>query len=56
MNILILSNKEDAHAIHLNLALQKEGATVYYLDASFFHTSYKVEDMVFNMLETEFAQ
>ena len=42
MNILILSNKEDAHAIHLNLALQKEGATVYYLDASFFPSKIKL--------------
>jgi glutathione synthase/RimK-type ligase-like ATP-grasp enzyme len=42
MNILILGNSEDAHAVHLNQVLTQAGATVNYLDTRLFPTHLKM--------------
>jgi glutathione synthase/RimK-type ligase-like ATP-grasp enzyme len=42
MNILILGNSSDAHAVHLNNALTEAGATVDYLDTALFPTQLRI--------------
>ncbi len=42
MNILVLGNSEDAHAVHIKQALSKAGATVDYLDTRLFPTQLRV--------------
>lgn len=42
MNILILGNAEDAHAVHLHNALTQAGATVAYFDTLLFPTQLKI--------------
>lgn len=42
MNILILGNAEDAHALHLNNVLTKMGVSVDYLDTRLFPTQVKI--------------
>ncbi|MCX7596446.1 MAG: hypothetical protein N2235_22365, partial [Fischerella sp.] len=42
MNILILGNSSDAHAVHLQNALTQAGATVDYLDTSMFPTQIRI--------------
>ncbi len=42
MNILILGNSEDAHAIHISDALMQAGAVVNYLDTRLFPTQLRI--------------
>jgi glutathione synthase/RimK-type ligase-like ATP-grasp enzyme len=42
MNILILGNAADAHAVHIKNALTQAGATAIYFDTSFFPTQLRI--------------